>query len=50
MLLTPQEVIKYIEEGRDLLVAHKGMDDWKDLERTPTGFALNFAVYSYKLK
>lgn len=50
MLLTPIETIKSIESGKKILVAHKGQSDWKELEITPTGFALNFVQYDYKLK
>ena len=44
------EIVKAIESGKTILYTEKGFDNWKEMKRSETGFALNFVRYDYKVK
>lgn len=44
------EIVKAIELGKTVLYTEKGFDNWKEMKKSKTGFALDFVRYDYKVK
>lgn len=44
------EIIKAIESDKIVLYIEKGFDNWKEMKKSKTGFALDFVRYEYKVK
>lgn len=44
------EIVKAIESGETILCTEKGFDNWKEMKKSKTGFALDFVRYDYKVK
>lgn len=44
------EIITAIESGKTVLYTEKGFNNWKEVKKSDTGFALDFVKYDYKVK
>lgn len=44
------EIVTAIESGKTVLYTEKGFNNWKEVKKSDTGFALDFAKYDYKVK
>lgn len=44
------EIVTAIESGKTVLYTEKGFDNWEEVKKSDTGFALDFAKYDYKVK
>lgn len=44
------EIVTAIESGKIVLYTEKGFENWKEMKKSSTGFALDFVRYAYKVK
>lgn len=43
------DIVTALEAGKTIMVARQGTEDWKKMEVSKTGFALDFKKFKYKV-